>query len=305
MFPRGEAEEDEKVLADEKIIINFDEARRLALHGILDYFSGVTGGVRFGLFHGEKGKNRAGHVSRYLIALGNDEDSFSKRAGLLALFLTIFTITRTDDSNNIFWNQFRNPFENVGRSSQLASLIADSWIRGEVRDNRGSLISTVFSENALAIEADNDDNHRTEYTSYRGPGQAVVSWYADNTKIARQLLNMALNSPACEHYKAAITKSVSWLRAHLEGKPAHFWVAKSLLPCSAIERTVIEGITAGVFATNGRATLDNVLHISSFLTRKDAARLIVNKQAYAQSEQPTAEEKAAMKNARNRKWSPF
>ncbi len=46
-----------------------------------------------------------------------------------------------------------------------------------------------------------------------------------------------------------------------------------------------------------------VSHMSFFLNRQDAARLVVNKAAYANSEKPSAEEQAVMKAERRSRCS--
>ncbi len=82
MLPRGE--EDEKVVADKKIIINFDEARKLILNGISCYTS------EYGIIRHEKSRNQAEHLREYLVVLEKETDPFRKEMGLLALFLAIF-----------------------------------------------------------------------------------------------------------------------------------------------------------------------------------------------------------------------
>ncbi len=131
-----------------------------------------------------------------------------------------------------------NHFRNIKYSSpsSLPSVLNYYWIAGKIKNRRDPnfpLTSTVFSKDAL-FQAANSNNVFTHVHGSNGGYD-----YIDNAKIVRELLKKALNSLVCEKSKAAIKRSVVWLRSHLESGGTHFWIAKSLLPCSAVEQAAI------------------------------------------------------------------
>jgi len=210
--------------------INFEEARVLALQGISDYINRADLGTgdRYGQYHGAMGRARAKHLQRYLTSLAGDPDK--KDANLLALFLAVFTNTPPQTSNR-FFSFFSYPFRNIGRSSKLASLIADRWISGNITygvndNNPGSVTSTVFSRNMLNRVVRNLKNFRSAAIN-EFPGFSSL----DQTKAVRRILKAVLNSPAFAEDKDAIIKSLPKLRAYLESDedPRHFGGLKKLL----------------------------------------------------------------------------
>jgi len=231
--------------SSEEKIMNFEQARQLAIQGINDYFMGQGSiGDRYGQWHGKKGKNRAEHLREYLISLS--KPTSNKDASLLAVFLAVFGPPTTD--------RF---FEMVpGRSSKLASLIADNWIRGDITyahyiDDPGSVTSIVFSQESLNQVVNNSQNNRSVPAEYAGYS------YFDHTKASRELLNMVLNSPTFQSCKNQIIKSAFRLSTHLEIDNSKFWVALSLLPLSqSRERAFIEGATIGALLSNQNPALD-------------------------------------------------
>lgn len=269
-------------------MINFEQARLLAIQAVRNYLVGMGGGDRYGLYHGTIGKNRTVHLGQYLNALAGDSEN--NEEALLALFLAVFGVIPQD----VF---FSNPFRNLGRSSKLASLIADSWIQGDITSitnkyghwgNNTPLTSTVFSVSALAKEKTDGNNYHNTASN-----ECCYSYF-DKTRAARQLVNKILNGLTCQKSKTAILESTSILRAYLESSQRG--IKKSLLPFHSSEKTLIKAAVLGAFAgkvEQGKAHKDGLLCLSSFLNRRDAANLMRINKAAAKTSQIEMEEKIA------------
>lgn len=204
-------------------ILSFENARILAFEGVVDYLENRRPAIgdRYGQSHGAMGKRRAHNLGVLLSQLG--EDSQNKNANMLALLLAVFT--NDIPSDNSF---FRNPFRNIGRSSKLASLIADRLIEGDIDDTGRSLgfvTSHVFSTNALEKATDNNDNNRI------GKAEGEIYSYFDKTRGAREILKNTLNSPMFRNEKDTIIESLPRLRNYLECNNENvFLMAKLELP---------------------------------------------------------------------------
>lgn len=190
-------------------MLSFHNAGVLAIEGVVDYLQNRRPAVgdRYGQHQSEMGRRRAYNLGVLLTQL-NGENSQNRNANTLAVLLAVFT--NSDPSNNSF---FKNPFRNVGRSSKLASLIADRWIQGDINYSLtppGSVTSHVFSANALEQATQNINNDRIA-----GTGESAYSYF-DKTKGAREILKNTLNSPMFQNEKAAIIESLPKLRNYLE-----------------------------------------------------------------------------------------
>lgn len=211
------------MLHSELPISSFENTRVLAIVGVLDYLEnrGATVGDRYGQHHGAMGKMRAHNLGVLLSQL--NENFQYKNANILAILLAVFTNT-IPSSGSIF----RNPFRNIGRSSKLASLIADRLIEGDI-DYRatppGSVTSRVFSPNALSNATRNRDNDRSVASEVSGYS------YFDKTKGVREILLNTLKSPMFQNERLVIIESLPKLRNYLECNNENVWLrAKLELP---------------------------------------------------------------------------
>jgi len=188
-------------------IINFEAARISAFNGVMAYINNQpTAGDRYGQHHSEMGLKRARNLGMLLAQLGADSEH--KNINLLTLFLATFGIHPTD---NRF---FKNPFPGLGRSSKLASFISDHWIQGDITYGvgtpPGSVTSVVFAHDALNQAVNNINNDRPLHN-----GELVGSYF-DKTKGARNILEMAFNSPTFKKDKIKIMEAIPKLRDYLE-----------------------------------------------------------------------------------------
>lgn len=275
MLPRNE---DQKPIHDEKIM-NFAIATDLALKAIRQYKTGLSNGEigdRYGQYHGERGQNRARHLEGYLTMLQKNSDCSGSvenfQANLLSLFLAIFYIK---PDNTGFFSLFSKPFKNIGRSSKLASLIADQWIEGNIQfgavldNNNLGLTSSVFTLGPLREAQGVEENFR-----YIPSSQASFS-YLDKTKAVRQLLNKALDSDLFKSSKNKILQAIPKLCDYLERNEDSFWRPTMLsLPFYSAESVILESTLTAALSSD---SADLPSYVSTFLTSSDAAHFIVNK----------------------------
>jgi len=159
--------------------INIELARTLTLTAINKYLSGITGpGDRYGQYHGSMGISRA----RKMKSLLESSDVKSHTATVIGVLYAVFG---EPNAGGFFGFQ-------LGRSSRLASLIADELITGEeyhsaYHGNQNPLTSNVFSPAFLEQARSNDDNYRVV------PNDQASYSYFDKTKAVRELLNQALS----------------------------------------------------------------------------------------------------------------
>jgi hypothetical protein len=207
----------------------FEQARKLAIDAVDAYLAGKQTFLddRYGVYHGENGLNRAKHLREYFVSLETKVEN--KNEKLLTLFFAVFGVT-TLKKDAGFFQKLRNSIDTVpGRSSKLASMIADKWINGEIMyATFGRLprevTSTVFSKAALNQATSDNSNYRTtpmQYSAYRR---------FDKTKGVRHILENILNSPAFQASKDSILKSAEALSAHLQLDDVHFKFDSALLP---------------------------------------------------------------------------
>lgn len=208
-------------------MIDFEQARLIAIQGTASYLNGdrpLDTGDRYGQHQGVMGVNRAQHLGMFLTDPALAQPTENRDANLLALFLAIFTNKVND---NGFFSFFKNPFRNIGRSSKLASYIADRWIDGNITygvgNEPGSVTSAIFPQVLLNQAVSNRSNFRVVPN-----GDSGFSYF-DKTKAVRRMLKTILNSPEFEKDKAAIIESASKLRDYLESGDMRFNGSTQLL----------------------------------------------------------------------------
>lgn len=179
--------------------IDFKKAKLLTLRATQEYLntnSKDAGGDRYGQYHGKSGVRRANHVIQCLTFISSDN-----KPAILAVLLAVFG----KPSEGLFGIS-------IGRSSALASMIADAFITGDSEQGMmhqiESIGSPIFSVHSIQA-VDNIDVRRTV------PGDMASFTYLDKTMVVRVLLQDILNSPAFAEEKTKIEYFVKKLNSVL------------------------------------------------------------------------------------------
>lgn len=256
-------------LKKEDILYDFPKAKELMLRAIDTYLASDSKDKndRYGFWHGQSGINRANQLKLCLKAIpGNNKPA------LLVMLLAIF------GKPSGFFDI------SLGRSSALASTIADLFITGDYRSGTDINIDTIESKVFSVFEIENIKNN---HDSYRIVAMEYAGFsYLDQTKAVRILLQKILNSPEFKDYKTEIESLAEKIKSQLTNSTAqinlkvfqdlldHFKEYKDSVTEAAFKGTQLpEGVPA---------------NISTFLDNKAAATVArVNKATRA----------AAIKNA--------
>lgn len=182
----------------EQSLFDCEKAKVLMLSAVQQYLQTDDKNdqkTTYGIFHGRSGVNRANRAFECLNYISD-----SNKPAILALLLAIFD------------KPLVSIFAAIGRSSALASMIADVLIDGEYRyGGRRPLISnlssTVFAESALAIVK------RLPHAMRHVSSERVSFAYFDKTRGVRFLLQDVLNSREFIHDKAGIELLAAKLKA--------------------------------------------------------------------------------------------
>lgn len=170
-------------------LFDFKTAKVLMIRAIKKYLAANSkgkAGDRYGYFHGAAGINRANNALECLKHISD-----TNKPAFLAWLLAVFGKPSVGF------------FASIGRSSALASMIADAFIAGRyaygvLRFPTDTTTSKVFSKTSLARVKLTDDAMR--HNSY----DMTTESYFDRTKGVRFLLQDILNSSEFLNYKPAI-----------------------------------------------------------------------------------------------------
>lgn len=181
------------------IITNYEQLRLRALEGIKQYKSGMeVMGDRDGIYHGGRGQRRA-YIAENVLRSVRDP-------------YRIFAVLKF-----IFGTPGTGFFDiSPGRSSRLASLIADQLIQGDyqtgifIDPNLNPLSSDIFDKSALVkIASDVTRTHRvvsSEEISYS---------YFDKTRGMRSLLDKVLKEDLISYQERPFLPSKSKIPAYV------------------------------------------------------------------------------------------
>jgi hypothetical protein len=189
----------EHTLQNQPIVIDYQTMRTLTQQATEAYLrGGIPTTDRFGQHHGERGRIRARQLLQYLALSEQNEQ------GIFSVLLALF------GKESTFGIVF-------GRSSALASLVADKLITGrhEVGTETGyihDLSSTVFSASSLDLVVRDLDSMRAVATSDQSG-----FYYFDNTKGVRLLLEMVLAQTPPDQQQA-IGQSVRLIKGRLDSE---------------------------------------------------------------------------------------
>jgi hypothetical protein len=242
--------------------MNLDKAAEDTLAAVQGYFNRTTFDwkglvTRYGFYHSLTGESRAKKVHLLLSDPIVREDSTAIFAILLA----------------IFGEPKQSFLGSIGRSSRLASYIANKWMEGSFipNDSINTLESRIFLKDLLDQERSNSD--------HLSLGEVTISTaYLDKTKLARGLLQRVIEQDF-KNEQSSIKKSADKLRAYFENNKEEKISFSFFLRVPERQSAQAKAATLAIFAKRQPEGVTNI--IASFFSHSDTAKIMrLNKAAY-------------------------